>query len=404
MSESIICDTTLRDGEQAPGVVFTSGEKATIARMLNDAGVQEIEVGTPAMGREECDAIRGIVSLGLKARILTWNRALIPDIDASIGCGVTAVAISLPVSDLQIHKKLGKERSWVLAQLHRSLEYAGRYALYVCVGAEDATRADPEFLDEFAFAAAACGADRIRFSDTAGLLDPMETYKRVSDLVGRISIPVEIHTHNDFGLATANTLAGVLAGAKVASTTILGLGERAGNAALEQVVMALKQIHGMETGIRTEMLRPLCRFLAKASRRGMPLAQPVVGEAIFSHESGIHADGVLKESSLYEPYRPEEVGQTRRIVIGKHSGSRALFHKLRKLGMAVDFLQAALLLERVRSLSLRLKRNLTDQELIRLHGESLVFRESDGGCLSSLDEKLRSAVQRGGNQDQSVIS
>ncbi|MEK6776132.1 MAG: homocitrate synthase [bacterium] len=367
MNPPIICDTTLRDGEQAPGVAFTTEEKVAIARMLDEAGIQEIEAGTPAMGRQECDAVKGIVSLGLKARVLAWNRALISDVNASIGCGVTAVAISLPVSDLQIERKLGKERSWVLAQLCRTLEYAKHLGLYVCVGAEDASRADPQFLCKFALTAAACSADRIRFSDTVGILDPVETFKRISDLTRELSIPVEIHTHNDFGLATANALAGIQAGAEIVSTTVLGLGERAGNAAIEQVVMSLREIYGLETGVQADSLLPLCRYVAQASGREIPPGAPVVGEKIFSHESGIHADGVMKEPSMYEPYRPESVGRKRRIVIGKHSGRHALTRRLQALGLDIDSFRAARLLEEVRSVSIRLKRNLSNQELIRIY-------------------------------------
>ncbi len=367
MHVPVICDTTLRDGEQAPGVALTFGEKINIARMLDEAGVQEIEAGTPAMGQEEYDAVKGIVSLGLKARVLAWNRAVISDMDASMECGAAALAISLPVSDLQIEKKLGKDRSWVLAQLRRSLEYAGSCGLYVCVGAEDASRSDPEFLYDVAFSAESFGADRIRFSDTVGLLDPMEMYRRVSELAERVPLPIEVHTHNDFGMATANAMAGLRAGAHVVSTTVLGVGERTGNAALEQVVMALKRIYGVEIGIRTEMLGPLCRYVARTFGREIASSQPVVGESIFQHESGIHADGILKETSLYEPYDPEEVGLTRKIVIGKHSGSRALLHTLHKLGIQLDPLQVPCILEEVRSLSLRMKRSVSDRELIGIY-------------------------------------
>ncbi len=376
MNGPILCDTTLRDGEQSPGVAFTAAEKISIARMLDEIGVPEIEVGTPAMGGEESEAVSGIVSLGLKARVLARNRALISDIDASLGCGVTVIAISLPVSDLQIERKLGRDRSWVLTQLCRSLKYAVRRGLSVCAGAEDASRADQEFLCEFARAAAACGAERIRFCDTVGRLDPEETFKKVSDLVSRVPLPVEIHTHNDFGLAVANALAGIRAGVQVVSTTVLGLGERAGNAALEQIVMSLKHLHGMETKVRTERLRPLCETVAQACGREIPPGQPVVGEAAFTHESGIHADGVLKDPALYEPYRPEETGGVRKIVLGKHSGRRALLHKLKELGLPLESLQVSDLLEKVRCLSLRRKRSLADWELSRLYEETFVLPDA----------------------------
>lgn len=359
-----ICDTTLRDGEQTPGVAFNADEKCAIARMLDKLGVQEIECGTPAMGEEEQQAVRSILDLQLAAGIITWNRAVISDIKHSLRCSATAVAISLPVSDFQITHKLKKSRRWVLEQLRRAVSFAKDNKLYVCAGAEDASRADTEFLVEFGIQAKDCGADRLRFSDTIGWLDPFQVSDKVSGLVREVGLPVEIHTHNDFGMATANALAGIRGGAAFVSTSVLGLGERAGNAALEEVVMALKHVWGLDLGLRVSGLPEICRYVSRASGRDIAPGKPIVGGKIFSHESEIHADGVLKNPANYEPFSPDELGLAREISLGKHSGTRALAFRLRRLGIVKEKNEVAEMVRKIRSSPA--KGALTDADLIRL--------------------------------------
>ncbi|MGB9858112.1 MAG: homocitrate synthase [Dictyoglomaceae bacterium] len=366
-----IVDTTLRDGEQTAGVVFSKTEKVQIAKMLDELGVHQIEAGIPVMGGDEEEAIKAIVKAGLKASIMGWNRAVISDIEASLRCGVDAVAISISTSDIHIKYKLRKTREWVLENMVKACEFAKKHGVYVSVNAEDASRTDMEFLLQFARLAKEAGADRLRFCDTVGILEPFTTYEIVKKIIDEVGIPVEMHTHNDFGMATANALAGIKAGATYVGVTVNGLGERAGNAALEEVVMALKYIYNIDLGIKTFKLKEICEYVAKASARDLPVNKAIVGKNIFAHESGIHADGVLKYPKTYEVFSPEEVGGERQIVIGKHSGTHALIRKFSEYGIQLTEEEANELLKSVRALAVELKRPLFDKELMYLYQDYL---------------------------------
>ena len=373
-STVIIDDTTLRDGEQTAGVVFSKREKISIARMLDSIGVGEIECGIPAMGEEEQSSIRTLVDLGLKARLITWNRALVPEIKASIACGVQAVDISLSVSDQMIVHKLRKDREAVKEQLKVALGFAKQHDLYVSVGGEDASRADMPFLVELREITRALGGDRFRFCDTLGIMDPFTMFDKVSFLRRAVpEVDIEVHTHNDLGMATANAIAGIRAGARFVNTTINGLGERAGNAALEEVVMGLKHACRIETGIDTHRFREMSLFVAKASQRPLSVSKPVVGERVFAHESGLHADGVIKDPRNYEGFDPAEVGLTRSIIVGKHSGTGGLIERYRSMGITIGRKQANPLLEMTRAMSCRRKRDLTNYELMSIYlGEEML--------------------------------
>ncbi len=375
MSEIKIVDTTLRDGEQTAGVVFANHEKIRIAKMLDAIGVDQIEAGIPVMGGHEKEAIKEICKLGLRASIMGWNRAVVKDVEQSLECGVDAVAISISTSDIHIEHKLHSTRAKVIEDMVKATRFAKQHGVYVSVNAEDASRSDPDYLIEFATAAREAGADRLRYCDTVGILDPFRTYERVKNLIDKVGIDVEMHTHNDFGMATANALAGVRAGARWVGVTVIGLGERAGNAALEEVVMALKYLEGIDLNFKTEKFREIAEYVSLASKRELPAWKPIVGSNMFAHESGIHADGALKDPRTYEVFRPEEVGLERQIVIGKHSGTAAIQAKFQEYGITLTKEEANDILARVRVAAVELKRPLFDKELAYIYEDYLHDRK-----------------------------
>lgn len=370
MHDVQIVDTTLRDGEQTAGVVFANEEKLRIAKLLDKVGVHQIEAGVPVMGGDEQEAIEKIVDAGLDASIMGWNRALVPDVEASLDTGVDAVAISVSTSDIHIEKKLNQSRDWVLEHMTEATEFAKSEGLYVSVNSEDSTRTDFDFLVEFAQAAKKAGADRLRYCDTVGLMTPLRTYEVIEDLKSEVDIDVEMHTHNDFGLAAANALTGAKAVAEYIGTTVNGLGERAGNASMEEIVMALKHLEDLDLGFATEDFLELSEYVARASAQELPAGKAIVGTNTFAHESGIHADGVLKDSETYEAFTPQEVGAERQLVIGKHSGKKALVGKFeQEYGIELTDGEATALLPKVRKLAVELKRALFDKELVSLYEE-----------------------------------
>ncbi|MFG1182712.1 homocitrate synthase [Xanthobacter versatilis] len=363
-------DTTLRDGEQAPGVAFTRREKIEIAEALAAAGVPEIEAGTPAMGDEEIETLRSIVSLKLPLRVAAWCRMSEEDLFAAVSAGVTYVNLSIPTSDRQLKGKLNRDRDWALGALRHVVTLATKLGFTAAVGCEDASRADPDFLCKVAEVAKEAGAFRLRLADTLGVLDPFSAYALVRRVANATDLEIEFHAHDDLGLATANTLAAVTGGARHASVTVAGLGERAGNAALEEVAIALRQTARSETGIDPHALRPLAQKVMEAAGRPMPRTKAIVGEDIFTHESGIHVSGLLKDRGTYEALSPEMLGRSHRVVLGKHSGLAAILKALSDQGLAVDEARGRAILARVRDFAIRSKNSVSPDVLRRFYEDS----------------------------------
>jgi len=330
-----IFDTTLRDGEQTPGVALTPKMKLEIARALDELGVDVIEAGYPIISSGEEKAVKAIASEGLNAKICALSRINRMDMDAAIRCDVDWIHIFVATSDIHLKHKLKMSKEEALRKSVEAVEYAKAHGLTVQFSAEDATRTDPNFLSKFYGAIVDAGSDSIDIPDTVGVMTPERFFNLVSKIKKTVKAPVAVHCHNDFGLATANTIAGVLAGAEIVHVTVNGIGERAGNASLEEVAAILKLLYHIPMNLDLKKIFKVSRLVEKYTGIQVQKNKAIVGDNAFTHESGIHVHGILCKPETYEPIPPELFGRERRVVIGKHSGSHAIAEILRKHGLTL---------------------------------------------------------------------
>lgn len=331
-----IYDTTLRDGEQTPGVCLRTPEKVKIARKLDELKIHQIEAGFPVVSREEKKSVKTIIKEDLNADILVLSRTKKEDIDTAIDCGVDGIITFMGVSDLHLKHKLKMSQEEILNVCMGSIEHAKDHGLFVAFSAEDATRTDLNFLKKLYKKAEEYGADRVHIADTVGAISPQGMSYLVKELRSEVKTGIALHCHNDFGMALSNSIAGLLAGANAISTTVNGIGERAGNTSLEEIVMALKLIYDVDLGFNIKIFYELSKLVEELTHMKIPDNKPIVGRNVFRHESGIHVDAVLEEPLTYEPFLPELIGHQRRIVLGKHSGCRAVKAKLTECGIEVS--------------------------------------------------------------------
>ncbi|NHB60421.1 homocitrate synthase/isopropylmalate synthase family protein [Photorhabdus sp. RW14-46] len=332
----ILEDTTLRDGEQAPGVAFSKETKVSIFNSLVDAGVKWIEAGIPAMKGDEVLALEEMLERKNEVNIIGWNRGVLEDIKYTFSLGFKAIHIGLPTSNIHLKHSVSKDRDWLLMTAGDMIKFAKDKGAFVSISAEDVGRTEISFLQEYAATVEQAGADRLRLSDTIGILNSQQYAQRVSAVRQASAIDLQCHCHNDFGLAVANTLAGLEVGARYFHVCVNAMGERAGMPDLAQMVMALQHFHQIDTGVDTRQLTRLSQKVAQASKHTISPWQPIVGDNVFAHESGIHVNGMLKDSKTFEPFEPEQVGGQRRLVIGKHSGRAILQNMLEEDSIKTD--------------------------------------------------------------------
>jgi 2-isopropylmalate synthase len=366
-SHITVFDTTLRDGEQTPGISFTFEQKLEIARQLSSLGVYAIEAGFPASSPGEQETVKAIADLDLESVICGLARSRTEDVDACLECGVDMVHVFIPTSEVQRVHTIKKTPEEVLDITKEIVSYVRDHCDLCMFSAMDATRTEQDYLIRVFQAAAEAGATIINVPDTVGVYTPTAMKKLIGRIVAEVDCPVDVHCHNDFGLAVANTTTAVEAGASQVQVTVNGLGERAGNADISQTVMILESIYGVRTGIKTEQLFETSRLISRYSGITIPPTQPVVGDNAFSHESGIHSHGVIACAATFEPgiMVPEMVGHRRKLTLGKHVGRHAVRQMLTDVHLTPSDTELDRIVEKVKFISTKGKK-VTDADLYEI--------------------------------------
>lgn len=360
-----ILDTTLRDGEQTPGVSLTGEDKIEIAQQLSKLGVDIIEAGFPSSSEGERRIVKEIAKLGLNSKTCALSRCTKKDIDAALECDVDIIHVFIPTSPVQMKYAVNMTPEQVLASAVESIEYVKKHGVACEFSPMDATRTERPFLHQICKAAQDAGMDSLNIPDTVGCMIPRTTYALFKDLKSFIKVPLSAHCHNDFGLAVANSLAAVEAGADQVHVAVNGLGERAGNAALEEVVTTLHVVYGYKTNVNTRLLFSTSRLVASLTGVSVQVNKAIVGENAFAHESGIHTRGVTEQPLTFEPISPELVGRTRKLVAGKLAGTRGIQAELNEIGIHPTPTQLADIVKRVKELGDKGKL-VTDADLIAI--------------------------------------
>lgn len=363
----IISDCTMRDGEQQAGVTLTKDDKLQLAHALDEIGIHEIEVGWPVVSENEREAIKAITSAGLKTNVRAVCRAVKGDIDLAVECGLGMIVLSLPTGDLQVKYKLKWPEERIIATAVDLTNYAHSKGLYVVLSPFDTTRTNPDFLERYLRGAVTDGhVDRVRMVDTVGCATPHAIKYLVEMVLEITNRPVEIHCHNDFGLATANTLAAIEAGATVASTAMNGMGERAGNTPTEEVALALRILYGIDLGLNFEKFYHASKLLQEVSNVPLQRHKAVVGDNAFAQESGMVVSGWLVNPFTSMALLPQMVGQEATVLIGKGSGKDVVKWKLDCLGLIASEQQLPEITSRVKEEAERTKSTLDDDAFTRV--------------------------------------
>ncbi|HEV2226509.1 MAG TPA: hypothetical protein VGR56_06870 [Nitrososphaerales archaeon] len=364
--EVVFHDVTLRDGEQTPGVVLRRKEKVEIARKLDEVGVQRIEAGMPVVSQEDAEAVKEIAHLGLKAKVTAFSRVAKEDIDAALRCDISGIICEAPTGIPKL-KQFNWTYDQVIEKAVDAIGYAKEHGLWAAFFGVDGTRADPAFLTRlYSEVSAKAHPDAFVVVDTFGCASPEGFGKLVSKVREAVKEPLEVHTHDDFGLGVAVAIAGLQNGASVVHTSVNGIGERAGNACFEELAMSLKYLYGQPVNLKFSKLKELSELVQELTRFPLAPNKPVVGERVFTREAGISVAGWMKYNLGSESYLPEVVGNKHGVFLGKKSGGHSIEWKLKELGLEASAEQVQEILAQVKKKAEETKSNVEDEDFLAI--------------------------------------